>query len=157
MEREGEIPDKRRDLIGLPALLPKSPISATKALFFPNQRRALNKLPTGLQRRNFVSKHRLSVQIGAKRACYVYVVHSYVFFHFAYHRWWLGSNSKLKTKMTGRQKKTHREREKRALSFPPPSPKTNILLTRLQTGGGGGGRERRVCHQTTEARLSIDC
>ena len=41
----------------------------------PNQQRALNKLPTGLRCRNFVSKHRLSIQIGAKRA------RTYVFFN----------------------------------------------------------------------------
>ena len=34
----------------------------------PNQQRTLNKLPTGLRCRNFVNKHRLSIQVGAKRA-----------------------------------------------------------------------------------------
>ncbi len=34
----------------------------------PNQQRTLNKLPTELQYRNFVNKHRLSIQIGAKCA-----------------------------------------------------------------------------------------
>ncbi len=41
----------------------------------------------------FVSKHRLSIQIGAKRAkkrvCNVYVFR--LGFHFAHHCWWLGS------------------------------------------------------------------
>ncbi len=34
----------------------------------PNQQGTLNKLPTELQRRNFVNKHRLSIQIDAERA-----------------------------------------------------------------------------------------
>ncbi len=34
----------------------------------PNQQRTLNKLPTELRCRNFANKHRLSVQIGTKRA-----------------------------------------------------------------------------------------
>ncbi len=34
----------------------------------PNQQRTLNKLPTELRCGNFVNKHRLSTQIGAKRA-----------------------------------------------------------------------------------------
>ena len=34
----------------------------------PNQRRILNKLPTELRHRNFVNKHRLSMQIGANGA-----------------------------------------------------------------------------------------
>ncbi len=41
------------------------PLQATVS---PNQQRALNKLPPELRRRNFVTKHRLSTQIGAKRA-----------------------------------------------------------------------------------------
>ena len=43
--------------------------------------------------RNFVTKHRLSIQIGAinvqKRLCNVYTFQ--LSFHFAYHRCWLGS------------------------------------------------------------------
>ena len=43
----------------------------------PNQQRTLNKLPPELRRRNFVAKHRLSMQVGAqtceKRVCDVYV------------------------------------------------------------------------------------
>ena len=42
-------------------------VQYTVALFLPNQQRTLNKLPTELQCRNFVSKHRLSMQIGAER------------------------------------------------------------------------------------------
>ncbi len=34
----------------------------------PNQQRTLNKLPTELQRRNFVNNHRLGMQIGTKHA-----------------------------------------------------------------------------------------
>ena len=34
----------------------------------PNQQRTLDKLPTELRCRNFVAKHRLSMEIGAKRA-----------------------------------------------------------------------------------------
>ena len=34
----------------------------------PNQQRTLNKPPTELRRGNFVNKHRLGIQIGAKRA-----------------------------------------------------------------------------------------
>ncbi len=34
----------------------------------PNQQRTLNKLPTELRRKVFVTKHRLSIQIGGKRA-----------------------------------------------------------------------------------------
>ena len=34
----------------------------------PNQQRTLNKFPTELQCRKFANKHRLSIQIGAKRA-----------------------------------------------------------------------------------------
>ncbi len=60
----------------------------------PNQqqRRTLNKLPAELRRRNFVAKHRPSMQVGAqtckKRACNVYIFRPS--FHFAYHRCWLG-------------------------------------------------------------------
>ncbi len=34
----------------------------------PNQQHTLNKLPTEFRHRNFVNKHRLSIQISAKRA-----------------------------------------------------------------------------------------
>ena len=37
-------------------------------ILLPNQQRTLHKLPTELRCRNFVRKHRLSVQIGAERA-----------------------------------------------------------------------------------------
>ena len=50
----------------------------------PNQQRTLNKLPPELRCRNFVTKHRLSMQIGTKGVWNVYM------FHFACHRWWLG-------------------------------------------------------------------
>ncbi len=40
----------------------------TTLAYFPNRQRTLNKLPTELQCRNFVNKHRLSTKIGAKRA-----------------------------------------------------------------------------------------
>ncbi len=61
----------------------------------PNQqRRILNKLPTELQYRNYVttSKHRLSIQIGAKlaKACMQCVYVLQPSFHFACHRQWLG-------------------------------------------------------------------
>ncbi len=36
--------------------------------YYPTNNALLNKLPTEFRRRNFVDKHRLSVQIGAKRA-----------------------------------------------------------------------------------------
>ncbi len=58
----------------------------------PNQQRTLNKLPTELRCRNFVVKHRLSMQIGGQ-ACKRRVRNVYACqpsFHFAYHRWWLG-------------------------------------------------------------------
>ena len=35
---------------------------------YPNQQRTLNMLPSELRCRNFVNKHRLSIQVGAKRA-----------------------------------------------------------------------------------------
>ena len=61
----------------------------------PNQQRTLNKLPTELQCRTFVNKHRLSLQIWCqtcKRMC-LHAMCSTILqlnFHFAYHRWWLG-------------------------------------------------------------------
>ncbi len=61
-------------------------------ILLPDQQRNLNKLPTELRCRNFVNKHRLIIQIGAKRAttgvCNVYVFR--LSFHFACHHWWLG-------------------------------------------------------------------
>ncbi len=61
----------------------------------PNQQRTLNKLPTELRCRIFFTKHRLSMQIGAKRAktCRQQVLYTtfQLSFHFAYHRWWLGN------------------------------------------------------------------
>ncbi len=40
---------------------------------YPTKGRALSKLPTEQRCRNFVNKHRLSVQIGAKRTKNVYI------------------------------------------------------------------------------------
>ncbi len=62
-------------------------------LYVPNQQRTLNKLPPELRRRNFVKKHRLNI---ANRRPNVQncVRNVYLFrlsFHFACHRWWLGS------------------------------------------------------------------
>ncbi len=37
-------------------------------MLLPNQQLTLNKLPTEPRRRHFVTEHRLSVRIGAKRA-----------------------------------------------------------------------------------------
>ncbi len=61
-------------------------------LLLPNQQRTLNKLPSELRCRNFVNKHRLNIQIAAKRqkrVCNVYVFQ--LSFHSAYHHWWLGA------------------------------------------------------------------
>ncbi len=56
----------------------------------PNhQQRTLHKLPTTLQ--NIVNNHRLSIQIGAKRAKTCTFRLS---FNFARHRWWLGTRCK---------------------------------------------------------------
>ena len=60
----------------------------------PSQQQTLNKLPTELRGRNFVSKHRLSMQ-SRRRTCKkkTRVRNVCVFrlsFHFACHRWWLG-------------------------------------------------------------------
>ncbi len=38
------------------------------SIHLPNQQRTLNKLPTELRCRNFVIRHRMTIQIGAKRA-----------------------------------------------------------------------------------------
>ena len=43
----------------------------------PSQQRTLNTLLTELRCRNFVNKHRLSIQIGAKRAKTWYAVSTY--------------------------------------------------------------------------------
>ena len=43
----------------------------------PNRRCTLNKLPPELRGRNFVTKHRLSMQIGVKRAKNVYATCAY--------------------------------------------------------------------------------
>ncbi len=60
----------------------------------PNQQRTLHKLPPELRRTNFVTKHRLSMQIAAqtckKRVPNVYTC-SDLSSHFAYRRWWLGA------------------------------------------------------------------
>ncbi len=67
---------------------------------FPNQQRTLNKLPAELQCWKFITKHRRSTQIGAKRAktC-VQGVHIPMSFYFCIHdHWWLGflpTNGKL--------------------------------------------------------------
>ena len=55
----------------------------------PNQQRTPNKLPTELRCRNFVNKHRLSLQMCTYALC-IYIQLS---FHFAYHRWWLGARA----------------------------------------------------------------
>ncbi len=61
----------------------------------PNQQRTLHKLPPELRRRNFVSKHRLSIQKRCQmrkkcvRNVYIFRLSS----HFARHRWWLGSGT----------------------------------------------------------------
>ncbi len=51
----------------------------------PNQQRTLNKLPTELRRRNFVNKHRPSMQIGANhaRTCMHCVIYFELSFRFA--------------------------------------------------------------------------
>ncbi len=64
----------------------------------PNQQRTLNKPLTELRCRNFVDKHRLSMQIGAQMCKNVYAM-SYVFrlsFCFACHRWWLGTSTHVR-------------------------------------------------------------
>ncbi len=68
-------------------------------LYLPDQQRTLSKLPTELRCRHFVNKHRLSTQIGARcaKTCMQYVCNIFqLSFHFAYHRWWLGSTSTTK-------------------------------------------------------------
>ena len=71
----------------------------------PNQQRTL-KLPTELQHKKFVNKHRLSRHKSApnvqKRVCIVYMFQ--LSFHFAYDHWWLGGHpSKKKTTTTERK------------------------------------------------------
>ncbi len=81
----------------VPAAKTKTDVHLVLASFtrLPNRQRTLNKLRTELRCTNFVDEHRLSIQIGAKRAekrvCNVYVFQ--LSFHFAYHRWWLGTIS----------------------------------------------------------------
>ncbi len=58
----------------------------------PTNNVLLNKLPPELRGRNLVSKHRVSIRIGAQ-TCEKHVCNVYIFrlsFHFAYQRWWLG-------------------------------------------------------------------
>ena len=73
-------------------LLPQN-LHCWKEEAWPNQQCTLNKLPPELRCRNFVDKHRLSMQISTWRA--KKRIHSvYMFqlsFHFARHRCWLGS------------------------------------------------------------------
>ncbi len=68
--------------------------SSICTVYITNQQRNLNKLPTELQYRNFVGKHRLSMQIGAlyclRNVYYIF----WLSFHFAYRRWWLGRRNK---------------------------------------------------------------
>ncbi len=58
----------------------------------PNQQHTLNKLPPQLQCRNVVkvTKHQLSLQIGAKSANAHILYIFQLTLHFAYYRWWLG-------------------------------------------------------------------
>ena len=61
-------------------------------IYIPNQQRTLNKLPTELRSRNFVDKHRLGITNQPQTCKNLYA--KYIFqlsFHFAYHRWWLGT------------------------------------------------------------------
>ena len=61
----------------------------------PNQQRTLNKLPTELRRENFVTKCRLSKQIGTKmckKVCATCTCSDRASF-FACHRWWLGQKT----------------------------------------------------------------
>ena len=80
-------------------------IANSSCVHIPNQQHTLNKLPTELRCSEFVNQHRLSIQIGAKRAktcmqcVYVYsnsdsILHT--------HCWWLGSSSRSNgyTKLT---------------------------------------------------------
>ena len=66
--------------------------SFPSSCLLPNQQRTVNKLPPELQCRKFVNNHRLSIQIGAKRAktCMQWYIFQ-LSFPFAYHRWWLGT------------------------------------------------------------------
>ena len=52
-------------------------------LLLPNRQRTLNKLPTELRCRNFVNKHRLRMQIGAKRAKMCKNVYICIYFNWA--------------------------------------------------------------------------
>ena len=62
----------------------------------PNQQRTLNELPTELRYRNFVTKHTNRRQTCKKFVCNVHVLQ--LNFHFACHRWWLGSSCTTKRK-----------------------------------------------------------
>ncbi len=86
MEREREREREEKDVgLGCKSVKPQpKPLfphpelhSGALQYLFPNQQRTLSKLLTELRRRNFVNKHRLSIQIGAKRAkkrvCNAYV------------------------------------------------------------------------------------
>ena len=62
--------------------------------FLPNQQRTLDKLPTELRCRNFVSKHPTEYTNQRQTCKNVHAMCTYIFqlsFHFAFHRWWLGN------------------------------------------------------------------
>ncbi len=67
----------------------------------PNQQRTLNKLPTELRCRNFVTKHRLEhtnrYQNVQRLVCNVYMFR--LSFHFAFHRWRLGVEDNLRVQV----------------------------------------------------------